>query len=492
VIEFFHRIFARTSLDTLRDTGEKSPLRKVLRARDLIAVGVGGMIGGGIFTTIGPGIKLAGPAIIASFLLAGLASFFAALCYAELGAMVPVAGSAYTYAYASLGQMTGWIVGFSLLFEYGVSVAPVAQQFSGALQGLLSSLRIALPDWARTSHFVYHGAWWNPAAWDLAHSQYDVIAALFVLVLSGLLAVGIRETATANNIFVVLKLAALAVFVLAGLALFHPQNLTPFAPFGWGSLQPFSGGNGNGIIPAAALVFFSYIGFDSVTVTSEECRRPQRDIPVGILGTLALGTIVYCVVAIVLLGDVPWQKVDVNDALAKAVAPLHNPLVDWTIGLGILCGTTTVGINGLLGQTRIFYVMARDKMLPPAVAHVDPRFKTPLRTTLLIGAVVAILALIVPLDVLLDLVNIGTLTAFAVVCAAVIRLRGLRPDLPRPFKVPFSPVFPLLGVISCAFLAIYGLTTLTWIRFVISLVVGLVIYFGYGYRVARPERDAKG
>ncbi len=476
----------------MRDEKRPSVLRRALRARDLIAIGLGSMIGGGIFTTIGPGVRLAGPAIVLAFVLAGVCSFFAALCYAELGAMVPIAGSAYTYAYATLGQLVAWIIGFGLLFEYGISAAPVAQQFSAAFQNVLRMAGLNLPAWAQTSHFITHGPWWDVAGWDFSHSQYDVIGAAFVLLLSLLLSLGIRETATTNNVFVVLKILALVVFVIAAVPLFHPQNLVPFVPLGWGSLAPFSGGNGSGIIPAAALVFFSYIGFDAATTTAEECRNPQRDVPVGVMGALIIGTVIYCVTAIMLVGVVPWRQVDQNQALAAAVAPLHNGFVNWAITIGVIAGTTSVALASLLGQTRIFYVMARDKMLPPVVAKINPRFKTPVLMTMITGTAVAILTLIVPLDVLLDLVNIGTLSAFAIVCAGVLYLRNKRPEIPRPFRVPFVPLFPILGILSSAFLAIFGLTTLTWQRFIISLGVGLLIYFAYGFRHSRPEREVIG
>ena len=466
-----------------------SKLRRVLRARDLIAVGLGSMIGGGIFTTIGPGVKLAGPAIVIAFVLAGCAAFFAALSYAELGAMVPIAGSAYTYAYATLGQLVAWIIGFALLFEYGISAAPVAQQFSSALQDAFKSFGLALPAWAQGSNLVMHGAWWQFWSWDLARSQYDVVAATFVLVLSVLLCVGIRETATTNNIFVVLKIAALVVFVIAGASLFHAANLVPFVPLGWGTFTPFNGGGGQGIIPAAALVFFSYIGFDTATTTAEECRRPQRDVPVGVLGALLIGTVIYCVVAVMLVGIVPWQKVDQNAALASAVAPLHNPFVNWTIIAGILAGTTSVALSSLLGQTRIFYVMSRDRMLPPFVSRVHPRFKTPALMTMITGCGVAVLALIVPLNNLLNLVNIGTLAAFIVVCAGVIWLRYKRPDLPRPFRSPFVPVFPAIGILLSLGLIVFGLNRDTLVWFVGSLLVGLAIYFAYGFRKSRPDLE---
>jgi len=491
--DLVRRLFAKTSIDAMREERNKpGKLRRALRARDLVAVGLGTMIGGGIFTTIGPGVKLAGPAIVIAFLLAGSASFFAALCYAELGAMVPIAGSAYTYAYATLGQIVAWIIGFALLFEYGISAAPVAQQFSAALQGALRAFGLTLPWWAQTSNFVLRGPWWAFWNWDLLHSQYDVTGALFVLLLSVLLTLGIRETASANNVFVVLKIAALFVFVIFGASLFHASNLVPFAPLGWGSLQPFSGGGGQGIVPAAALVFFSYIGFDTATTTAEECRNPQRDVPLGVMGALGIGTVIYCVVAVMLVGIVPWQKVDESAALASAVAPLHNPFVNWTITMGVIAGTTSVALSSLLGQTRIFYVMSRDRMLPPFVSRIHPRFKTPALMTMITGAGVALLTLIVPLNNLLNLVNIGTLAAFIVVCTGVIWLRYKRPDLPRPFRSPFVPVFPAIGIILSLILVVFGLSRDTLVWFLGSLTVGLCIYFAYGFRKSRPDRSVLG
>ncbi|HTD33525.1 MAG TPA: amino acid permease, partial [Candidatus Elarobacter sp.] len=449
-MSFASTLFATSSVEKLRELSKSKRLRRALTAKDLVAIGLGTMIGGGIFTTIGTGVKGAGPAVIVSYLLAGLTSFFAALCYAELGAMVPVAGSAYTYAYATLGKLFAWIIGFALIFEYGISAAPVAQQFSAAIQDVLKSVGIVLPAWAQQSQLAIHGAWWNPAAYDLLHSQYDVVGALFVMALSVLLSVGIRESATTNNIFVVLKIAALIVFIIAGMALFHGSNLADFAPRGWGAIAPFGGtleaSQPFGIIPIAALVFFSYIGFDTATTTAEECRNPQRDVPLGVIGALAIGTVLYCATAIVLVGALPWSKVPVKDPLIAALAPLHMPVLNWIITIGVLAGTTSVALASLLGQTRIFYVMARDRMLPEAVAHINPRFKTPVRTTMITGIAVALLTLIVPLNQLLNLVNIGTLMAFTVVCAGVLYLRRRKPDIPRAFRVPFVPLFPILGI----------------------------------------------
>ena len=493
-MSFAARLFETTNVDKLRALANQKILRRALTARDLVAIGLGTMIGGGIFTTIGTGVKGAGPAVIVSYLLAGLTSFFAALCYAELGSMVPIAGSAYTYTYATLGKMFAWIIGFALLFEYGISAAPVAQQFSAAIQDVLKSVGLALPAWAQTSNLIIHGPWWQPGSWDLAHSQCDIVAAIFVLLLSGILSLGIRESATTNNIFVVLKISALLVFIVAGIALFHGSHFAQFAPYGWGALQPFGGmadysssAQPYGIVAIGAYVFFSYIGFDTATTTAEECRDPKRDVPLGVMGALAIGTLIYCATAIILIGAVPWNKVPIKDPLVYALAPLHQPWISWIITIGVLAGTTSVALSSLLGQTRIFYVMARDKMLPPAVAKVHPRFKTPVITTMLTGIGVAFLALIVPLNQLLNLVNIGTLIAFTVVCGGVIYLRKHRPELPRAFKVPFVPAFPIAGIVLSMFLAIFGLSRTTWTWFVIALIAGLIIFFSYGFHKSIPS-----
>jgi APA family basic amino acid/polyamine antiporter len=429
--------------------------------------------------------------VIISYLFAGLTAFFAALCYAELGAMVPIAGSAYTYAYATLGKLVAWIIGFALLFEYGISAAPVAQQFSAALQDAVRTFGVALPAWAQTSNLVMHGAWWRFDLIDFAHSQYDVTAAVFVLVLSALLSLGIRESASANNVFVILKVSALFVFIIAGIALFHAANLHDFNPHGWGSLSPFGGAveadQPYGIIPISAYVFFSYIGFDAATTTAEECKDPQRDVPLGVIGALGIGTLIYCATAIVLVGAVPWAKVPDKDPLLFALAPLHQPILAWVITVGVIAGTTSVALSSMLGQTRIFYVMARDRMLPPICAKIHPRYKTPVAATMLTGFAISFLALIVPLNALLNLVNIGTLIAFIVVCFGVLFLRRYKPHLARPFRVPFVPLFPILGILFAGFLAIFGLSRTTWIWFGIALAIGLVFFFSYGFWRSDPD-----
>ena len=495
-MQFVTQLFGTSSVERLREQSKNKVLRRALTAKDLVSIGLGTMIGGGIFTTIGTGVKGAGPAVIISYLIAGLTSFFAALCYAELGAMVPVAGSAYTYAYATLGKLFAWIIGFALIFEYGISAAPVAQQFSAAIQDVFKSVGVTLPQWAQTSNLIVSGPWWLPGSYDVAHSQYDVLGAAFVLALSLLLSVGIRESATTNNIFVVLKISALIVFVIAGLFLFHAANLHDFNPHGWGKLVPFGGAAESSqpysIIPIAAFVFFSYIGFDTATTTAEECKNPQRDVPLGVIGALAIGTIIYCATAIVLVGDMNWTLVPVKNPLVAALAPLHLPVLNWVITIGVLAGTTSVALASLLGQSRIFYVMARDRMLPPFVAGVNPRTKTPVLTTVATGVIVSILAGIVPLGVLLSLVNIGTLSAFAIVCGGVLVLRFKEPDAVRPFRAPFAPAVPIAGLVLCLYLMFGGLSGATWLRFIIWFLVGVAVYALYGFRHSLLREKVQG
>ena len=477
---FLGRLFRTTSVDALRARSDTSKLKRALRGRDLIAIGLGTMIGGGIFTTIGPGVHKAGPAVIIAFILAGFASLLAALCYAELGSVIPSAGSAYTFASATLGQVIGWIIGWNLILEYAISAAPVAQQFSQSLQEALHALTgWTLPPVISKAVLAHP----NGNIWlvDWAHSSIDLIGAIFILLLTVLIIVGIRETARANNALVVIKIGALLVFIIAGLSLFHPQNLVPFNPVGW--VGPWDkDGIPTGIFGGAALVFFTYIGFDTATTTAEECVNPPRDIPVGVIGSLLIGTLLYCAVAIVLVGAVPWQHVNIDTPLQSALDPLHVPWAVWIIRIGVLAGTSSVALISLLGQSRIFFAMSRDRMLPPSVAKINPRFQTPARMSLITGVIVAVFTLIVPLDILLSLVNIGTMSAFIAVSLGVLVLRVKRPDLPRPFRTPFVWVTAIVGIIVTAALAVLGLGAITWYWFGGWLLVGLLVYFFYGFR----------
>ena len=460
-------LLARQPHDRERLPSDGVPLRRVLGVRALVAVGLGTMLGG-IFSTVGAGSNAAGPAVIVAFALSGITCVFVALCYAELASMVPVAGSAYTYAYAALGEFVAWVIGWDLILEYGFSVAPLAATLSASLQQLLGNLGLGLPPWAQTAHVTFANG-----GIDLAHSQVDVLAAAAIVLLAALLAVGIRESAGTNVGLVVIQLVALVAFVLFLAGAVHPAAYHPFAPLGL-----------HGIVASAALVFFAYIGFDTVTVASEEARDPVRDVPRAIIGSLLIGAVLFTAVAAVAVGVVAWDKIDPDAGMLDAVKHAgNNPILFGLILAGTVTGTFASMLTSLLGQIRIFYVMSRDRLLPRAFGSVNARTRTPIATTMITGVIVAGVAAVVPLTSLLKLVNIGTFSAFVIVCAGVMVLRFTHPGAARPFRVPFGPlVVPLAGIGLCAWLTLEGLDGLTWLRFLIWFVVGLAVYALYGYR----------
>ncbi|MBV9645883.1 MAG: amino acid permease [Candidatus Eremiobacteraeota bacterium] len=471
------RLFVTQPHDSTR-SGEGPPLRRALGVPSLICVGLGTMLGG-IFAAIGVGTLKAGPGVIASFLLSGLACFFVSLCYAELASMVPIAGSAYTYAYATLGEIVAWVIGWDLILEYGVSVAPIAASWSGTLQLKLADAHITLPQWAQVAHLSFsHGSL------DMVHSQVDVLAIAIVVFLTALLAIGIRESAGANTTLVIVQVVAIVIFIGGLVGAIHPQNFHPSFPHG----MP-------GVVAGAAAAFFAYIGFDTVTVASEEARRPARDVPIAVVGSLLLGAVLYIGIAWVTVGVVPWAHIDPNAGMTDAVRRAgNNPFVAWVTFIAVMAGTTTVMLTSLLGQIRIFYVMARDRMLPPAVARVNRLTATPLVPTIVVGLIVAILAGIVPIDIGIALTNIGTLSAFTIVCAGVFVLRTTKPFVDRPFRAPLGKVTAVIGAALCLYLMIGGLSGGTWLRFIIWFAVGMVFYVLYGYRhslLNQPESRAR-
>jgi len=448
--------------DLERETG----LHRCLSALDLTLLGIGAIIGAGIFVLTGiAAATQAGPAIVLSFVVAGFACAFTALSYAELAAMIGGCGSAYGYTYASMGELIAWIIGWDLILEYGVATAAVAIGWSGYMNNALTAMGLPLPDYLLKA----------PAAGGVI----NLPAALIVLALSVLLAIGVRQSAQFNAAMVVTKLGAITLFIFVALFNVQPANWQPFMPFGW-----------EGVMKGAALIFFAYIGFDAVSTAAEEARRPSRDLPMGILASLAVCTVIYILVAALLTGIVPYTTLNVPSPVAEALLHIGYRWAAGFIAAGAIAGLTTVMLVLYYGLTRLFLAMARDGLLPPLFSAIHPRTHTPVRIILLCGVAIAAIAGLTPISDVAELVNIGTLAAFVLVCGVVIFLRSTRPEVARPFKTPFSPTVPLLGIVFCAYLML-SLPAITWWRFVIWLGIGLVIYFTYSRRHSSLHGDAR-
>ncbi len=451
----------------IADAGQtRTALRRVLGPLDLTALGVGAIIGAGIFVLTGVAAsEIAGPGIVLSLIIDGFACAMAALCYAELATMVPVAGSAYTYCYATMGEMVAWIIGWDLMLEYAVGAATVAVGWSGYFTLILKGLGIGLPDALTHAPFTVPGAIINLPAF------------LVVLAMSALLYVGISGSARVNSLVVGVKLVAVAIVIAAGAFFVERHNWVPFAPYGW-----------IGITRGAGYMFFAFIGFDALSTMAEEVVDPKRDLPIGIFGSLSLCTVLYILVALVVTGMTPYHSLDLNAPLASAFFNHGMSFLSSVISLGAVAGLTSVQLVLLLGQSRIFFAMSRDGLLPGAFSHVHPRFRTPTLPTLVTGAAVAVMAGMLPIDLVAELTNIGTLFAFVLVCLGVWALRVAAPDAHRPFVTPLVPLVPLLGVGFCATLMV-SLKPITWLRFVIWLAVGMVIYLSYGRSHSRLSAE---
>ena len=481
-------LFAKKPVSLLlNEMSGRAGLRPVLGPLQLTSLGVGAIIGAGIFVVVGLVARdKAGAATMLSFVVAGSACAFAALCYAEFASMVPVAGSAYTYAYATLGELLAWIIGWDLLLEYGVAAASVAHGWSHYFTEFLHIFNINLPRAFTNAPFDF-----NPATgrFIFTGALIDLPALLITVLLTGILVIGIRESASFNAFMVAVKLVVILLIIAIGVFYIDPQNWHPFAPYGYFGISFFGktvfghqapGGEPLGMMAGAAIVFYAYIGFDSVSTHAEEARNPSRDVPIGIIGSLALCTVLYIAVSAVLTGMVPYDKIDIDAPLAQAFRRVGLPWAHFMVSLGALTGITSVLMVLMLSQPRIMLAMARDGLLPAGFfGAVHPRFRTPWKSTLVTGMAAALMGSLLPLRILAELVNIGTLLAFVIVCAAVLIMRRLHPETQRPFRCPFVPLVPLLGIAFCLLL-MFSLPAENWLRLFVWLVLGLVVYFAYG------------
>lgn len=459
-------------------------LSKSLGALSITAMGIGAIIGAGIFVLTGTAAAhYAGPSIILSFVLGGIACAFVGLCYSELAAMLPVCGSSYTYTYATLGELFAWVIGWDLILEYAMGAATVAVGWSGYIVSLLHNVGINIPPTMAAAP----GTTVTLADGSTVAGVVNLPAIFIIAVLTIMLVLGTKESARLNNIMVAIKLTVVLAFIVIGAFFVHPANWHPFIPQNTGEFGNFGA---SGILRGSAVVFFAFIGFDAVSTAAQEARKPQIDMPIGILGSLVICTVLYIAVAGVLTGLVPYAELNVPDPIAKGVDVIGVTWFSVLIKIGALTGLTTVILVLLYGQSRIFFTMSQDGLLPHLFARVHPRLQTPHLSQTMIGAIVAIVAAFTPIDVLGEMVSIGTLFAFILVCGAVIYLRRSDAGALRPFRAPGVPVVPVLGVLFCLLLMV-GLPLVTWLRLFVWLVIGLIIYGAYGRnhsRLRHPER----
>lgn len=494
------QLFARKPLSLLyEEMRGENRLRRILGPVTLTSLGVGAIIGTGIFVLTGVAAHdKTGPALILSFVVSGIACVFAALCYAEFASMVPVAGSAYTYAYATLGELFAWIIGWDLILEYAVASSTVAHGWSHYFQDFIGIFNYHMPDLYRRAPFDF-----DPASGllSLTGSAFDLPAVVIAFIITAILVKGIRESATFNAIMVGIKLVIVFLVVGVGVFYINPANWHPFAPFGLTGISFFGktlfgqtghAGEPLGMLAGAATIFFAYIGFDSVSTHAEEAKNPRRDVPIGIISSLLLCTVLYILVAGVLTGMVPYDKINIDAPVSNAFAQVGLPWIQLFVSLGALTGITSVLLVMMLSQPRVLLAMARDGLIPESFfGAIHDRFRTPWKSTILTGLFVGTLAAFLPLRILAELVNIGTLLAFAIVCAAVLIMRRKHPEAERPFRAPFYPLVPILGILLCVLL-MFSLPPENWWRLIGWLVVGLVIYISYGRRHSVMARINKG
>jgi len=480
-------LFARKPLSLLLEEMKgENRLRRILGPVTLSSLGIGAIIGTGIFVLTGIAAHdKAGPALTLSFVAAGLACVFAALCYAEFASMVPVAGSAYTYAYATLGELFAWIIGWDLVLEYSVSSATVAHGWSHYFQDFIGIFGLTIPHALTLAPFDYDT---SVGEFIRTGTVIDLPAIIITAIVTVILVKGIRESATFNATIVGIKLAVVLMVIGVGAFYIDPNNWKPFAPFGFGGINFFGhtlfgqtapDGTALGMLAGAATIFFAYIGFDSVSTHAEEARNPSKDVPIGIISSLLVCTFLYLAVSLVLTGMVRYDQIDINAPVSNAFAQVGLPWAQFIISLGAIAGITSVLLVMMLSQPRVMLAMARDGMVPQSFfGAVHSKFRTPWKSTILTGFFVALMAALLPLRILAELVNIGTLLAFIIVCAAVLIMRYKEPNAARPFRTPFFPWIPILGIFSCLVL-MFSLPVENWLRLFVWLLIGFAIYFFY-------------
>jgi basic amino acid/polyamine antiporter, APA family len=504
------RLFITKSMTKLMEesTDKGHGLKRTLTATNLTTLGIGAIIGAGIFVLTGQAAaQYAGPAIVLSFVISGIACAFAGLCYAEFASMIPIAGSAYTYSYATMGEFLAWIIGWDLILEYLFAASTVSVGWGGYVVSFLNDFGVHIPaqlsaaagsvlvdvpnmGWKPiTDNLIKQLSGMNISIETLPHvtSIMNLPAMIIIAVLTTLLVVGIRESANFNNLMVIVKVSVIILFIAIGFAFVKSGNWHPFIPKNTGEWGHFGW---SGILRGAGVIFFAYIGFDAVSTAAQEAKNPQKHMPIGILGSLSISTVLYILVAIVLTGIVSYTSLNVADPVAVGVNAMGDSMF-WLrpiIKIAAIAGLSSVILVMLMGQPRIFYSMSKDGLLPPVFSKVHKRFKTPYISTIVTGFVAMIIAGVVPIGILGELVSIGTLLAFAIVCISIIILRKKRPELNRPFRTPWVPLIPILGALTC-FAQMASLPLDTWLRLIIWMAIGFVIYFTYGIRKSKLKKE---